>query len=70
MGALYTRYLNAWEANGGGLFEHFMNVGSWGRWGRWGALETVQQPSSPKYDALMLYLNLGTRATADSLPLG
>jgi hypothetical protein len=70
MGTLYTQYLNAWEATGGGLFEHFVNVGSWGRFGRWGALETVQQTSSPKYDALMTYLNLGVRATADPLRPG
>jgi hypothetical protein len=68
MGALYTQYLNAWEATGGGLFEHFVNVSAWSKWGYWGALEHVQQTSSPKYDALMAYLSRGARATVDPLP--
>jgi hypothetical protein len=29
MGPLYTQYLNDWESQGGGLFEHFVNVGEW-----------------------------------------
>jgi hypothetical protein len=55
MGQIYTRYLDAWEAAGGGLFEHFVNVSKWLKWGRWGALESLYQGTSPKFDALMAY---------------
>ncbi len=56
MGALYTRYLTGWESEGGGLFMHFTDIGSYSRFGSWGALEKVGQVSSPKYDALRGYV--------------
>jgi len=54
MGALYTRYLNMWQRNGGGLFEAFSSVGSWSKWGSWGAMEYFDDnpAKSPKYQAL------------------
>ncbi len=56
MGAIYTTYLNFWEASGGSVFAHFVNIASWSKYGRWGALESPRQVSSPKFGALMAYL--------------
>jgi hypothetical protein len=53
MGALYKSYLNTWIAEGGGLFMHFSDTGSYSRFGRWGALELPDQSGSPKYNALV-----------------
>lgn len=59
MGALYTSYLQGWEAKGGGLFMHFTDIGSYSKYGSWGALEVIGQSASPKYNALWTY-SLGT----------
>ena len=50
---LYTQLLNDWKQAGGGLFMHFVDIGSPSKWGSWGALESVDQKSSPKYKALV-----------------
>ncbi len=57
MKQLYTRYLTAWKAAGGGLFVHFNDVMRSSKYGRWGALETQTQTraEAPKYDALMTF---------------
>ena len=67
MGSLYTTYLQGWEARGGGLFMHFNDIGSSSRYGSWGALESVDQRSSPKYDALWTY-SLGTAPPGSLTP--
>jgi hypothetical protein len=58
MKSVYTRYLDAWKANGGELFVHYVNCMAYSKWGRWGALEALDQPreKSPKYDALMSFI--------------
>ena len=58
MKAVYTQYLDAWKANGGKLFVHYVNCMAYSKWGRWGALEALDQPreKSPKYDALMTFI--------------
>jgi hypothetical protein len=58
MGQLYTVYLNAWKARGGGLFVHYLNCLNYTKWGRWGALEHMNQTSSnaPKYGAILQYV--------------
>ncbi len=53
MGELYKNYLNTWIKQGGGLFMHFSDIGSYSRFGRWGALELATQVSSPKNNALV-----------------
>jgi hypothetical protein len=67
MGTLYTSYLTGWDARGGGLFMHFNDISSYSRYGSWGALETVEQTSSPKYDALWTY-SLGTTPPGSLTP--
>lgn len=57
MGQLYLDYFNGWEALGGGLSMNFADIGIPSQWGSWGALEHVLQTTSPKYDALLDYLN-------------
>ncbi|NJO42831.1 MAG: cellulose-binding protein [Cyanobacteria bacterium CRU_2_1] len=58
---LYTDLLNRWKADRGTLFMHFADVGLPGRWGSWGALEYVGQENSPKYDALIDFMNQNTQ---------
>jgi len=67
MGALYATYLQGWESRGGGLLMHFNDIGSYSRYGSWGALESVEQTSSPKYDALWTY-SLGTAPPGSLTP--
>ena len=50
---LYTQLLNGWQQQGGTLFMHFSDISEPSKWGSWGALESLSQEHSPKYDALM-----------------
>lgn len=54
---LYTQLLNSWKEAGGSLFVHFVDVGGFSKWGSWGALEYVEQKGSPKYNALMDFID-------------
>jgi hypothetical protein len=54
---LYTELLNLWQKAGGSLFVHYVDVGAPSKWGSWGALEYVAQQGSPKYNALMDFIN-------------
>ncbi len=58
MQTLYSDYLNGWKSRSGGLFMHFTDITPYSRFGSWGALETIGQSSSPKFDALKLYVGL------------
>lgn len=63
MGDLYQDYLQGWsDISGGGLMMHFADITTPGKWGSWGALEDVLQTESPKYLALLSYLD--TTATS------
>lgn len=53
---LYTNLLNDWKQAGGTMFMNFMSIGQPSKWGSWGALEHVDQDSSPKYDALIDFI--------------
>jgi hypothetical protein len=50
---LYTDLLDRWQAAGGELFMNFADISQPSKWGSWGLLESVQQTSSPKYDAVV-----------------
>lgn len=54
MGALYTRYLDAWKKEGGDLFCVFSSVGTWSKWGSWGLLE-YPGDDTPKYRAVLTW---------------
>ncbi len=54
---LYTQLLEDWQQAGGTLFMHFADIGRPSKWGSWGALEYQSQESSPKYKALMDFIN-------------
>jgi len=57
MYALYTQLLNNWKQAGGTLFMHFVDINEPSKWGSWGALEYVSQASSPKYNALINFID-------------
>jgi len=61
MGQLYQQLLEGWKQSGGKLFNQFVDVSPYGKWGSWGALEKADQISSPKYDALMNFINTHDR---------
>jgi len=54
---LYTKLLEAWKQAGGTLFMNFSDIGRPSKWGSWGALEYVSQARSPKYDALINFID-------------
>ena len=55
MGALYSRYLDMWLADGGGdLFCLFSSVEVWSGWGSWGLLETLTD-DTPKFRAVLAW---------------
>ncbi len=56
MGVIYREYLEKWFDVGGDLFVNFSDVESPSKWGSWGTLESVHQDSSPKYDAIIDFL--------------
>jgi hypothetical protein len=53
---LYTELLNSWEDAGGTLFTHFSDISEPRKWGSWGSLEYLSQDGSPKYDALIDFI--------------
>lgn len=57
----YERYLNTWASGGGGLMLHFYGIGQPEPKNFFGMLEYLNQPSTPKYLALMDYL--GSKST-------
>ncbi len=57
MGAVYDRYLADWRANGGDMMAHFVNVQRYQSFGNAGALEFLDQEGSPKFDALMRFID-------------
>lgn len=52
MGQAYAAYLSQWKAQGGELFVNFTASGDYSKWGSWGAVEFLDQPSTPKQQAL------------------
>lgn len=54
---IYLQLLNDWEKAGGTLFMHFVDIGQPSKWGSWGALEYVEQNGSPKYNALIKFID-------------
>lgn len=56
----YMRLLESWKAAGGNVFMNFSDITSASKWGSWGALEHLGQDSTPKYDALMDFLDQNT----------
>ncbi len=55
----YQEMLQAWSDPQGvrTLFMHFSDINRPSKWGSWGALEHLSQDHSPKYDALMDFLD-------------
>jgi hypothetical protein len=56
IGQLYRDYLDLWKAAGGELFCHYDDSANPGIFGSWGALEYIDQPSAPKFDALQTFI--------------
>lgn len=54
---LYTELLTNWQRAGGELFMHFEDISRPGKYGSFGALEYVDQDGSPKYDALIDFID-------------
>ncbi|OPZ09835.1 MAG: hypothetical protein BWZ07_02939 [Alphaproteobacteria bacterium ADurb.BinA280] len=52
MGEAYAAYLSQWKAQGGELFVNFTASGDYSKWGSWGAVEFLDQPNTPKQQAL------------------
>ena len=52
----YQQYLRTWAETGGGLLLHFYGIGEPEPKNFFGMLDYLQQPTTPKYQALMDYL--------------
>jgi hypothetical protein len=61
MGELYTVLLRQWKEAGGTLFVHFSSTSRAGDTGSWGALEWWDEPTSPKYRALVEFIDASPR---------
>lgn len=57
MEAVYVDYLKTWREANGEVFVLFNLAGRYGRFGNWGLLEYIEQPSSPKYDAVLKFVS-------------
>ncbi len=55
MGALYTKYLDAWKAAGGDLLCLYASTGTWSKWGSWGLSEYYDETEAdqPKLRAVL-----------------
>jgi hypothetical protein len=55
MGQLYTKYLEGWAKNGGGVICMFASVGGWSKWGSWGLMQNYDDKPAdyPKFAATM-----------------
>ena len=55
MGEIYTKYLDGWKQNGGGLICLFASTGGWSKWGSWGLLQNYDDKAAdyPKFAATM-----------------
>ena len=56
MGQAYREYLQQWHNLGGDLFVNFNDIATPSKWGSWGTLESVYEESSPKYNAIVDYI--------------
>ena len=54
---LYKQHLQNWKQAGGTLFNAFSSVGKGSKWGSWGVLDDINQTRSPKFDALIDFMN-------------
>ncbi len=57
MAQAYSRYLNTWRNQGGGLLMHFNGIATINNHSYFGMLDNVEQHSSPKYNALISFLH-------------
>ena len=57
MGDLYNSYFNEWKQQGGQLLTHFSLATNYTKWGSWGMLEYITQSGSPKYNAIINFIN-------------
>jgi len=57
MGGLYRQYLKRWRSEGGGLLMHFYGIAESEPFTAFGMLETSNSSNTPKYNALLDYLN-------------
>lgn len=64
MGQLYREYMAAWQANSSDVMVLFQLASRSSQYGHWGLLEYIEQPTSPKYQAV---LDVLTPKTAQSL---
>lgn len=53
MTAVYDQYIANWKANSGEALVLFNLAGRYSQFGNWGLLEYIEQPTSPKYTALI-----------------
>ena len=55
---LYQKLLQGWQDNSGQrtLFMHYGDISRPSKWGSWGALEHLEQESSPRYQALLDFI--------------
>jgi hypothetical protein len=56
MAQAYSKYLNTWRNQGGGLLMHFNGIATINNHSYFGILDNVEQHSSPKYNALISFL--------------
>ncbi|MBF2076031.1 MAG: cellulose-binding protein [Synechococcales cyanobacterium C42_A2020_086] len=54
---VYSQLLENWKQIQGTLFMNFSDIGRPSKWGSWGVLEHVDQDTSPKYKALMDFID-------------
>ncbi len=54
---LYSQLLESWKQAGGYVFMSFSDITPPTKWGSWGVLEHVDQTGSPKYDALINFID-------------
>lgn len=57
MKQLLTDLFNGWKQSGGALFTYYADIDANDKYGQWGAFENLNQTTTPKYDALIDFMN-------------
>ena len=59
MGGVYKHLMQAWYANSaGGMFENFSLATNYTPFGYWGALQSIDQATSVKWEAILSTIGL------------
>ncbi len=68
MGTAVATYVQDLQAAGMNFFNYYNDIGGYSRYGSWGSMETLFSTSTPKYNALVNFVNTTPPSSLDTTP--